>query len=165
MACRIVNLSLASAIPTFSGNPEENVEFFIQQIKEVAQLEDWPENKKLLILKLNVRENAQKFILESPLFANANFENASRLLTEKFKKPENFQTIQADFNSIQQMPNQSISNLIEIINNKAKFLSKIDDNTPASVQFIDSIKLNKFLESVKSDIKIEILKFGPTNFS
>lgn len=163
----IMDMSLASAIPTFSGNADENIEYFVSQVRDVAVLENWPQNKRILILKLNCRDAAQKFLIECPQAQNAqNFEDLALLLIEKFKKSQSFEEIQLKFNSIKQKPNQSIVNLINDINSHAdKYLSKIDMKTQDSNEFIDSIKLNRLLEAVRPEIKIEILKLGPKNFS
>lgn len=163
----IMEMSLASAIPTFSGQNEENIEYFVGQVRDVATLENWPENKKILILKLNCRDAAQKFLIESPLVAGIqNFEQLAELLIKKFKKCQPFDEIQSKFNNIKQKPSQTIQDLISEINSYAAlYLSKIDIQTPNSNQFIDSIKLNKLLESVRSEVKVEILKLGPKTFS
>ena len=39
----VLGISLADALPTFQGNPDENVNFYIQQIEEVSALENWSE--------------------------------------------------------------------------------------------------------------------------
>lgn len=163
----IMDISLASAIPTFSGNLDENIEYFVSQVRDVAQLENWPENKKILILKLNCRDTAQKFLIDSPQAQNVqNFEELALILINKFKRSQSFEEIQSKFNSIKQKPNQSIGNLITDINSNAvKYLSKIDIQTQDSNEFIDSIKLNRLLEAVRPEMKVEILKLGPKNFS
>lgn len=163
----IIDLSLASSIPTFSGTSDENVEYFVGQVRDVAALENWPVNKRILILKLNCRDAAQKFLIDSPQVANIqNFDELAELLIEKFKRCQPFDEIQSKFNNIRQKPNQSIQSLIDEINSYAvKYLSKIDVQTRDSNEFIDSIKLNKILDAVRPEIKVEILKLGPKNYS
>lgn len=57
----------ANLISAFSGDEKENENFWIAQLKEIANLEKWSQEKSIIILKLHCRHNALKFLKEDPI--------------------------------------------------------------------------------------------------
>lgn len=130
--------SLANALPTFSVSDTENIEYFLTQFNDVAKLEKWSEPKKLIILKLQCKEQALKFLSSSSKLAN-----------------------------LAQKPNKNCTDLADEVENLVtKFIdNKKDDESPTLMALTENLKFTKFIESLRADIRMEVLKFGPQNFS
>lgn len=158
--------SLANSLNSFSGENEENVKYFLEQIKAIANLEQWNEEKKILILKLNCKGKALKFLMDDPLASvEKNYLNLEKLLIEKFQKKESFQQIQNKFSSIIQHPSQTIKDLAEMVSQVAEqYVDDADSNNPAVKKLKENMKLTKFLEALRQDIRVEVKKLGPTTF-
>lgn len=163
-----MNTSLATSLPTFSGSSEDNIEYFLDQFNSIANLENWDKNKKLILLKLNCKGDALKYLMNDPS-ANkeTDFNNLETLLKNKFKrKQETFQEIQQKFSKIKHLPNQTISDLAEVISEYAtKYINKNNSSDPAIVELTENIKLTKFLDALRADLKCEVKKLGPKNFN
>ncbi|GBN07465.1 hypothetical protein AVEN_260234-1 [Araneus ventricosus] len=103
--------SLIASITPFKGG-EENFDFFIKQFNDIARLEKWPEGKKILVLKLNLKEEALKFLVSNPKLEEIdNFDSLVNKLKEKFCKQPNFEEAQRQFHNLKQKVSQSISDL------------------------------------------------------
>lgn len=163
----VTQMSLINQLPTFSGSSEENIQFFLNQIQEVADLEKWDEKKKFLILKLNCKEKALKFIsTDNNALKAMNFGELKNALISKFATHETFAEIQQQFNTINQKPNQSVKQLAETVDHLANKYLKITENSNSQLlEVAEQIKLNKFTEALRSDIRIEVKKSNPKSFS
>ncbi|GBM71626.1 hypothetical protein AVEN_5228-1 [Araneus ventricosus] len=103
--------SLISSLTPFKGG-NENFDFFIKQLNNVAKLEKWGEAKKMLVLKLNLKDEALKFLVSNPKLEEIdNFDSLVKKLEEKFCKKPNFEEAQRQFNNLKQKVSQSISDL------------------------------------------------------
>ncbi|XP_035207760.1 uncharacterized protein LOC118194749 [Stegodyphus dumicola] len=158
--------SLASALPTFSGNLSENVNFFLDQINSVAKLEKWSDEKKIIILKINCRDKALDFLINDPRVAKENkFENLEKLLKNKFARVESFQDILQQFSNISQKCNQSVRELAdEITTTATKYINEDSVEDSSLHKLKEKMKLTKFLEALRTDIRIEVKKLGPSSF-
>lgn len=162
----ISNLSLASNIQTFSGECKENLNFFLQNIDQVARLEKWSGERKFLILKLNLTGKALDFVSNNPKAENiTDFENLAKLLREKFSSKVNFSELQNKFSTIKQRPNQSVDNLVEEVSNITdKYVGINKDSVQDSINLANKLKAQKLIDALRSDIKIDIIKQGLSDF-
>lgn len=156
------NNSLANNIQAFSGTENENLEYFIKNIEQIALLENWTPQRKFLILKLNLSGNALKFISSHPKINKINtFEDLCTILRSKFKKSKSFNQLQADFNNISQKQGQSVSSLIEEIEASAEsYLGINEKSSEETMKLAEKIKSQKFLEALRPEIRIEVMKRG-----
>lgn len=162
----IKQVSLASSLPSFNGDEGENLNFFLDQINNVAALENWSEARKFLVLKLNCKGRALSFIANDPIASRADsFVALQGILKTKFNKTKNFAELQQEFSHISQKPNQSVKDLAAQIDNAANAYLGIDH--AADINLLDlgrKIKLNKLYEALRSDIRVEVKKLNPQNF-
>lgn len=158
--------SLISALPTFGGAENENIKFFISQIRSVASMEKWSEEKSLLLLKCNLKNNAINFITENEKAMNAtSFDELASLLLEKYAKHESFEEIQVKFSSIQQQTGQSIKDLGELIDKWGNKYFAINDNSnDEAIALANRMKLQKLYESMFAELRSELKKFAPKTF-
>lgn len=161
-----VQLSMAASLPTFSGSESENINFFLDTLNQLAEVEKWCNEKKLLVLKLNLRDQALNYIIHDTRASNEkNVEKLQDLLRKKFTKHESFSQIHQDFSNIVQLPKMSVNQLAEIVNNNVnKFLGLQNTNNEDLVKLGEKIKLDKFLNALRTDLKIEVKKLGANNF-
>nr|GBN09251.1 hypothetical protein AVEN_8111-1 [Araneus ventricosus] len=105
---------LVASLTPFKGK-EDSFEFFVKQINDIARLEKWGEAKKILVLKLNLKDEALKFLVSNPKIEEiSDFDSlVKKKLKEKFCKKPNFEQAQRQFNNLKQKVSQSISDLAE----------------------------------------------------
>lgn len=162
---QIMSASLASSLPTFSGEKDENISYFLNQLKEVAELEEWSPEKKLIILKLNLREKALKFAISVLEDSDANFDDLEKALIGKFSKDKNFNEIQKEFNDLKQLPTESVQSYAERVEKLAnKFGNPSKSNNAEIKKLVNDLKFSKFVEGLRPDIKIDVKKMGPKEF-
>jgi hypothetical protein len=164
---KIMDISLANSLSKFHGKSDENLDFFLQQIEDVASLEKWSESKKFLILKLNLKDDALKFVANDPVASKAtSFPILKNLLRKKFIKTKSFAEVQHTFSNISHKPGQSVKQLAEEISQAAEQFMGIDENaTQEMTTLCEKFKLNKLIEVVRSDIKFELKKSNPKKFN
>ncbi|GBO23513.1 Transposon Tf2-6 polyprotein [Araneus ventricosus] len=157
--------SLISSLTPFKGG-NENFDFFIKQFIEIAKLEKWGEAKKILVLKLNLKDEALKFLVSNPKFEEIdNFDSLVKKLEEKFCKKPNFEEAQRQFNNLKQKVSQSISDLAEQVSSTTdKFSNPNNSEEENIINLTEKLKLSKFIEALRPDIRVEVKKLGPKNF-
>ncbi|GBM22755.1 Retrovirus-related Pol polyprotein from transposon 17.6 [Araneus ventricosus] len=157
--------SLISSLTPFKGG-NENFDFFIKQFIEIARLEKWGEAKKILVLKLNLKDEALKFLVSNPKFEEIdNFDSLVKKLEEKFCKKPNFEEAQRQFNNLKQKVSQSISDLAEQVSSTTdKFSNPNNSEEENIINLTEKLKLSKFIEALRPDIRVEVKKLGPKNF-
>lgn len=69
---QIQQVSLVNSLPNFSGNENEIFNFFIEQRVNVVDLEQWDNLRKLVVLKLNGKDEARNFIANDPAACKIN---------------------------------------------------------------------------------------------
>ncbi|GBM41998.1 Retrovirus-related Pol polyprotein from transposon 17.6 [Araneus ventricosus] len=157
--------SLISFLTPFKGG-NENFDFFIKQFNNIAKLEKWGEAKKILLLKLNLKEQALKFLVSNPKIEDIDdFDSLVKKLKEKFCKKPNFEEAQRQFNNLKQTVSQSISDLAELVSSTTdKFSNPNNSEEENVVSLTEKLKLSKFIEALRSDIRVEVKKLGPKTF-
>ncbi|GBM12040.1 Retrovirus-related Pol polyprotein from transposon 17.6 [Araneus ventricosus] len=155
---------ISSLTPFKDGN--ENFDFFIKQLNNVAKLEKWGEAKKILVLKLNLKDEALKFLVSNPKLEEIdNFDSLVKKLEEKFCKKPNFEEAQRQFNNLKQKVSQSISYLAEQVSSTTeKFSNPKYSEEENIVNLTEKLKLSKFIEALRPDIRVEVKKLGPKTF-
>ncbi|GBM16490.1 Transposon Tf2-6 polyprotein [Araneus ventricosus] len=157
--------SLISSLTPFKGG-NENFDIFIKQFIEIAKLEKWSEAKKILVLKLNLKDEALKFLVSNPKLEEIdNFDSLVKKLEEKFCKKPNFEEAQRQFNNLKQKVSQSISDLAEQVSSTTdKFSNPNNSEEENIINLTEKLKLSKFIEALRPDIRVEVKKLGPKNF-
>lgn len=158
--------SLMNVLPNFNGNEGECIKFFLDQFNAVANLENWNNTKKLIILKNKLSGKALEFLIND---AKASVENNPKsleeLLVKKFRKSESFASRQENFFKISQKASSTVKEIAEEIENAAnKFIPESDSETLAITQMRENLKLTKFIDALRPDIRCELKKLGPSNF-
>lgn len=158
--------SFAHMLQSFSGSQNENINFFISQFEEIASLEAWSNEKKFVLLKLHLKNDAQDFLINDPTASSAkNFAELAKALKDKFAVSTSFHERQQKFSAIRQRQGQSVSQLAEQVKSAAH---KFFGSDAADSERFTNLKLNmmqqKFLDALRPDIKSEVLKFGSATF-
>ncbi|GBN82007.1 hypothetical protein AVEN_171396-1 [Araneus ventricosus] len=157
--------SLIASLTPFKGN-EDSFEFFVKQLNAIAKLEKWGEAKKILVLKLNLKDEALKFLVSNPKLEEIdNSDSLVKKLEENFCKKPNFEEAQQRFNNLKQKVSQSISDLAElVISTTDKFSNPNNSEEENIVSLTEKLKLSKFIEALRPDIRVEVKKLGPKTF-
>ncbi|GBM53033.1 hypothetical protein AVEN_175801-1 [Araneus ventricosus] len=107
--------NLVASLTPFKGM-EDSFEFFIKQLKDIARLGKWAETKKILVLKLNLKDEALKLLVSNPKLEEFNdFDSLVSKLKENFCKQPNFVEAQRQLHNLKQKVSQSISDLADQI--------------------------------------------------
>ncbi|XP_054722048.1 uncharacterized protein LOC129231710 [Uloborus diversus] len=158
--------SLASSLPIFYGKNEEDIDFYIKQFNSIANLEKWTPEKRLIIFKLNLGDKALEYLINDSATSQCNtIEALQELLIAKFRKTKSFSDIQSTFSKISHKPGQSVRELAEEISRQASLYVGINSTSNRElIDLAENIKLTKFLEVLRSDIRLEVKKTGPKDF-
>lgn len=161
------NSSLITILPTFEGNENQCINYYIQQIEDVATLEKWDDTKKLLILRLNLKGKALEIYNSDQYMSKSNtFDELAKSLKSKFQKNLSFDVLQQQFSNIKLQPNQTVKSLADLIDSKANaYLNITSTSTADAKDLAEKIKLQKLIESVTPEIRFELKKLAPKTFS
>lgn len=167
MALNQINLSLASNIQKFSGETSENINVFLDTLRQLGQLEQWSPQRKYLILKLNLAGKALEYVNNNVSISNLdNFDELAEALTKKFKKSRSFAEIAQNFSNLVQKPNQSVGALVEEISQTTDLYLEINENSSLdTVKLAERLKAQKLVEALRPEIRFEVLKLGVSKFS
>ncbi|GBL82852.1 Retrovirus-related Pol polyprotein from transposon 17.6 [Araneus ventricosus] len=154
--------SLVASLTPFKGK-EDSSEFFTKQLNDIAHLEKWGEAKKILVLKLNLKDEALKFLVSNPKLEEINdFDFLVSKLKEKFCKQPNFEDAQRQFHNLKQKVSQSFSDLADQVSlSTEKFVNPKGSEEENLVTLTEKLKLSKFIQALMSDIRVEVKKLGP----
>ncbi|GBN59603.1 hypothetical protein AVEN_103523-1 [Araneus ventricosus] len=157
--------SLVASLTPFKGK-EDSFEFFIKQLNDIARLEKWIETKRILVLKLNLKDEALKFLVSNPKLEDINdFDSLVSRLKEKFCKQPNFEETQRQFHNLKQKVSQSISDLADQVSlSTEKFINPEGSEEENLVTLTEKLKLSKFIEALRPDIRVEVKNLGPKSF-
>ncbi|GBN75757.1 hypothetical protein AVEN_50402-1 [Araneus ventricosus] len=124
------------------------------------------ETKKILVLKLNLKDEALKFLVSNPKLEDINdFDSLVSKLKEKFCKQPNFEEAQRQFHNLKQKVSQSISDLTDQVRlSTEKFVNPKGSAEENLATLTEKLKLSKFIVALRPDIRVEVKKFGPTSF-
>ncbi|GBN95350.1 hypothetical protein AVEN_251738-1 [Araneus ventricosus] len=157
--------SLVASLTPFKGK-EDSFDFFIKQLNDIARLKKWAEAKKILVLKLNLKDEALKFLVSNPKLEDiSDFDSLVSKLKEKFCKQPNFEEAQRQFHDLKQKVSQSISDLADQVSlSTEKFVNPKGSEEKNLVTLTEKLKLSKFIEALRLDIRVEVKKLGPKSF-
>ncbi|GBM73964.1 hypothetical protein AVEN_121778-1 [Araneus ventricosus] len=157
--------SLVASLTPFKGQ-EDSFEFFVKQLNDIARLEKWGEAKKILVLKLNLKDEALKFLVSNPKLEEIHeFDSLVKKLKEKFFKQPNFEEAQRQFHNLKQKVSQSISDLADQVSlSTEKFVNPKGSEEENLVTLTEKLKLSKFIEALRPGIRVEVKKLGPKSF-
>lgn len=163
---KVMEISLANSLPNFNGDEDDNVNFFFEQIDSLASLEKWSDTKKLIVAKLLCKGKALAFIAnDSSAKKVNNYSQLKKVLSEKFTKTKSFSEMQKEFSLIVQKQDQTVKNLAEEVEKITdEYLSINNSDSTELEELSKKIKLNKFLEALRPDIRIDVKKFNPKSF-
>lgn len=159
--------SILQYLPNFEGKANDNITFFLKQFDDLVEQSDLENSVKLILLKSKISGKAKELFFNLPDLLDCNdYAQLKTLLEETFAQTTIVAKTQADFMTLKQQPAQNIEEYIKIFNIKsAKYLK---DSGHASQngakQFLETIKLHKFIDSVRNDIAFELRKAGVKTF-
>lgn len=147
------NNNLNFSIDPFYGDPS-SLGWFINQIQELRDLNNWQDQAALFYLKSKLKGSAQQFFATSPTCKNVRtFNEAIEILKAFFSEKQSDSLAIADFNSLHMLPNESIKN----------FAYRIDTAAHAAYSFIENpealnkIKSIQFLNALPTPIKTQLI--------
>lgn len=157
------NTGMLSLIPDFKGEGE-NISYYFQQVRDIAKLANWTECQVSTILKTKLKGKALLLLNSNQTLQKAKtLEDIQNILAERFELKSTITQRQLNFQNIKHTPDISIDDLAMQIENSARDLMDIKDSedTPEHVQ---KIMMSKFLQIIRRDIRVELLKDSVTNF-
>lgn len=159
--------SLFSNISNFEGSKSQDIEYFIESFEQMAAVTKIPDNLKILLLKTKLSGYAKQVLMHSKnLREEQNFEDFKKKLIESFKTQKSFAEAQHSFTNLKQKASQSVQEFAKQFNLEAsKFLSLSGhSNKIGAAELLNTIKLSKFIQAIRSDVAFELEKLGPSNF-
>lgn len=159
--------SLAPSLPSFHGNPTENIKYYIKQFNDIANLEKWNEEKRRILFKLNMKEKALEFMVNDNFAANCESIDAlQKLMLQKFGKSESFEDLQNNFDNLSHTPGQSVANLADTVSKLAQKLFNQQNSQSQDIKNLtERLQKKKFIDILRPDIRIEVNKQGPQSFA
>lgn len=159
-------LNYVSLLPNYSAKKEENFDFFIAQFEQVAQMAQWNDVQKLLLLKSKLHGDALQILAADFSMQSAtSFDSLKIMLSDHFKTDKSLLQKQADFNAIRQLPGMTPRQLAMKLKSAAHlFLNLKDLHDGNGMSVIDTILLSRFCEALRDDVKWEVRKANPKTF-
>ena len=159
--------SILSLLPSFENNENEDIDYFISQIDAICGLAKLDKAVKLILLRNKLKGAALQFVTQNEqMREEQNYDTFKVKLTERFKKDKNIFEAQNAFMTTEQKQSETVKQFKERIETAAaKFLSatRLQDSQGA-IQFNEKLKLSKFLDGLRPEIKLETKMRGPQNF-
>lgn len=139
-------------IQKFDGNPDE-LNFFINQIKDIARINQWSDDIILAYATANVNGQAKQLISQKLEFTQ--FESSEHLFEElrNHFTQTSIASHMVEYNNLKMLPNETISNLnhrLDFLANKV--YSKVTQNA------LDEIKFVKFIQVIPPNYRLLILQ-------
>lgn len=157
---------VASMLGTFSGSQEEDIEYFLQSYDEISALGKWSPAEKLACLKPRLRDRALQFVVASPeLREERNYGKFREKLVAFFKKKRTPIVTQREFSEVKQKSGETIRELAHRVTSHTLFFLNVKspEDEPTRT-LVDRVKMSKFLDALMPHIRVEVIKFGPTEF-
>lgn len=159
--------TLINIIPNFDGEKENNIENYINQFEEIAKTAKIEENIQIILIKSKFIGKARDLLINSEDLNNEqNYAAFKTKLIETFKIDKNFSEIQSKFMEYKQLPNQKIEEFAKQFNIlAAKYLKQSGHATKEGAKdLLSTIKLSRFIESIRPDIALDVRKQAPKTF-
>lgn len=148
-------------IEPYFGDPE-SLQWFITQIRELKDLNDWDDKAALFFLKTKLKGSAQTFFQTSPACQSIqNFDEALTILANFFGNKLAPASAISNFNNIYMLPNESIRNLAHRIEIAAHAAYDFIQNDEA----LNKIKSIQLLNAIPVAIKTQLIFEDPKNFN
>lgn len=146
-------------IKEFNGG--DNIDFFIDNLKQLKKLNKWNEEESLLYFKTKLTGPALEFFANSPVCSNVQtLDEACKCIKNFFSSDENSVTNLMAFQSIQFEPGETIKNLANRIDTFAhKAHPNIND-----VKTLDRIKSFQFLSALPTSLREHLIQEDLDNF-
>jgi hypothetical protein len=141
-------------INSYSGD-SSSVEFFFKQIKQVQNINNWPNEYAILFLQSKLTGAALRFFLENPIVRNSqDIELIEKHFVQFFGTVTSPQIALLELNNVKYSAGETIRNLAHRIDSLVhKIYTSITDHNS-----LETIKKTHFINSLPQDIKIKILQ-------
>lgn len=160
------HMNIVNLLPTFEDKEGEKIEFFLSQFEQISSMAQLSTQQKGIILKSKLKGQALQFLTANTMLQEeTDFEKIKKIMLDRFKRKTTITQEHQLFKSIRHVPGTSIADLAHKIQITAtKFLKTDQADTAQIADIIDRICLSKFLEVIREDIRIDLLKQSPLNF-
>lgn len=159
--------TLLNSLQNYEGKPNQDITYFISQFNEIANAAKIPNELKLIFLKSKLSGAAQDMMINTPTLRDENnYDEFIRKLRQQFKTEKSFAQAQENFLQAKQSPTQSVEDFTKNFKIAAQKYLSISGHAAkdGAREFLDTIKLSKFIEGLRADISFEMQKFPPDNF-
>lgn len=157
---------LIQLLPKFSADKGENIEDFFSQVENIFRIENNMSSQiKGILLKARLEKQAADFCLHDPFIKNSNdYNEIKEALFQRFKRREAGLKTQEEFDNITHKPSMSVQDLVQEIREKANKLGGDMTGSAEIQKYLQKLMLNKFMQAIREDIKVELLKENVTEF-
>lgn len=154
-------------LQNFDGKKVTNIEQHLDQFERIVTQSKIPDEFKVLFLKSKFVGQARDIIQENEELNQENdYNSLKEKLIKQFKKDLIFEEHQASFMQIRQNPTESIETYVNKFNSTAiKYLKASGHAEKKGAQeFLETLKLTRFVETIRPDIAYEVKKSAPKKF-
>ena len=158
---------ILKALPNFDNENNLNIKAFVEQFDALLKKADTTDEVRIILLRSKFSGTAREAILNNPeLNHEKDYEKFKAELIKFFEKPKLLAQSQAKFMDIQQKPDQSIDQFVRSFNVTANkyFTDSGHANNEGAKQFLNTMKLTKFINSVRPEIAYQLTIVEPKTF-
>lgn len=160
--------SLIQNINNFEAKKEQEIDYFLEQFHNLCEVTKLPDDLRIIILKSKLSGNAKQILMNTPeLKDETNYAELKQKLSKTFTVKKSFGEAQQKFTNLKQRPNQTVEEFIKEFNVTAQKYLNVSGHASkdGAKDLLETIKLNKFIDSLRPDIGFEVRKQGPEEFS
>ena len=154
-------------LPCFDGKKETNINFFLSQWETLAKDSQLKQEVKLILLKAKFSGTARDTIINSKeLNEESDYKTFIEKIKKEFQPKLTFEDVQNSFLTLKQNASQTMEDFIKAFNMAAtKYIEKSGHSKEiGAVNFLQKVKLTRFLEAIRPDIALEIRKQAPESY-
>lgn len=151
---------ITQLLPSFSAKEGEDIEDFFVKIENVFSLApNLGADIKGVLLKSKLQDKAADFVLHDPQIRQVNnYQKIRKALIQRYHKIKPKLSGQQEFAKITQTPKMSVQDLAQEIRVKAVKVLGVTERGPVMQNMLDKMMCMKFLDAIRQDIKVELLK-------
>lgn len=155
--------AVIALLPSFDGSGSKEISHFCEEFSQIINTINLPDEQKCIVLRAKITGKAARTLTNHRhLIIEQNFDKLINQIKKIFQPTKSLTQKQAQFQAIVHTPDMSIRDLAAKIKYLAQeYLELQDTVSPAMESVIEKVALAKFIEVLRVDLKIEVMKKDP----
>lgn len=155
-----------SLVNIFDGEIFSNVDYFLNNIKEIGEIAQWNDAELIAVLKSKLKGPALQFFIDDPeLISDKQFDSIQNKFKKYFEKKTTLSHRQQQFSNCKQNPGESVRSFSTRVSNlTVNYFGLQNVSKPNAGPIVDQTKLAKFLEGLEPNLKRLALTRNPATF-